>query len=920
LGERTNRGRAEPTFAGLDGVAISESPLALRSLNATLTLKNGGVADLDTELTAGDAVGEQFEIVRLLGRGGMGEVYEARDLDLGRRVAIKIIRRRDGVGDTGEVELFRRDATATARLQHPNIVTLYGVGIASGNADQSLPYMVLELLRGQPLDERLREGALSEYDAVTTARQVLVALEHAHAAGVIHRDLKAANVFVQDDGLVKVLDFGIALMNETEEAAAGPDHDIGTAPTAAGTPAYMAPEQWTGAAQDARTDVWAVGIVLYEMLTGERPFATAHDVLESGIPLVTDIDTSLSAELDTILAGALAKNPAERYADASAMLADLDTLLSYAEVVDGNPYRYLDAFDESTAPLFFGREREANRLLHMVAAAPLVAVVGGSGAGKSSLVHAGLVPRLRREQAWTVVTTRPGASPLRSLTQALWNAGIQGVPADVTVVVPRARPGIVGKWLRDHATATDTSILVVVDNLEELFVQSRDRVEQAAFGAALLAAADDPVDRVRIVLLIREDFLSRLGQHPGLHGRVEANLLLLPPPTSAAMLVALREPARIRGVAFEADLAEAMVDELAGETEALPLLQFAAARLWDARDPSTGLLTRELLDAAGGVSGLLSNHADDVLDALRDHGDVQTARDLLCRLVTHQGTRCRVDVELLRDETTQPERLDEVLGHLADHRLVTVRQERGVSWAELAHESLVAHWPRLRRWLTEDQTLRLARSGLGFQDRSTERGFRAWHDQSAVPFVRVGLFAAAVSWGGALLAIFALAPPQASAAAAAVAMGMLPVLALTFGTTVSAKGRAFMVPSLMLTNAVSGLMALFLSFGLLEQPMTALATGTIAIYLGFFTYRLRLRAALASIAPGAIGVVAAFAWAFEAGGTTASQLIVAAAVTSIAFGTGALATYVLERVSRDDYRREQVIEHLSGARVHGSEA
>ncbi|HUQ01726.1 MAG TPA: protein kinase [Kofleriaceae bacterium] len=203
---------------------------------------------------AGTIVDGMFRIEARLGSGGMGVVYAARDLKLDREVALKLMRFERGGDTIGRrlPEVFEREARATARLNHPNVVTLHQFGDWNG-----VLYLVLERLHGETLEARLQRGALPLVETVAIAEQVAVALAHTHAAGVVHRDLKPSNVFLLAGGVVKVLDFGVSGVNAT---------------AVAGTPGYMAPEQHRGEPQDVRTDLWALGAMLYQMIAGTLPF------------------------------------------------------------------------------------------------------------------------------------------------------------------------------------------------------------------------------------------------------------------------------------------------------------------------------------------------------------------------------------------------------------------------------------------------------------------------------------------------------------------------------------------------------------------------------------------------------------------------------------------------------------------------
>jgi TolB-like protein/Tfp pilus assembly protein PilF len=252
-------------------------------------------------LRPGVAVG-RFEMVAEIGRGGFGVVWEARDTELGRAVAFKAVR---AGGKAGlREERLLREAEAAARLSHPNIVTLFDVGRRPEG-----PYLVLELLRGRTLAERLEAGSMSPPEALRVAVEVAKGVAHAHAQGVVHRDLKPANVFLCQDGQVKVLDFGLA-------------HAFGQRRADGGTPAYMAPEQWAGAPEDERTDVFALGVLLYQMLSGELPFAAGARRAE-GSRLAPRLEVSELPALGELLSRMLARDPVKRPRDAGQVLEAL---------------------------------------------------------------------------------------------------------------------------------------------------------------------------------------------------------------------------------------------------------------------------------------------------------------------------------------------------------------------------------------------------------------------------------------------------------------------------------------------------------------------------------------------------------------------------------------------------------------------
>jgi eukaryotic-like serine/threonine-protein kinase len=252
----------------------------------------------------GDQVG-RFELIREIGRGGHGVVFEARDLELGRLVALKSLRCGAPEGDPAREEALHREAKAVASLHHRNIVTLYEYGRSVAG-----PYLVLELLGGETLSARLARGPLELTEAVRIAADVARALAHAHARGVSHRDLKPGNVSIGPDGEVTLLDFGIA-------------HLPGCGGRGGGTPGYMAPEQREGRPEDARTDVYALGLLLAEMITGRRPRPPEH----RGAPvrLRSLVAQGAPARLVSLVARALANDPGGR-PEAAELLRGLEAV------------------------------------------------------------------------------------------------------------------------------------------------------------------------------------------------------------------------------------------------------------------------------------------------------------------------------------------------------------------------------------------------------------------------------------------------------------------------------------------------------------------------------------------------------------------------------------------------------------------
>ena len=271
-------------------------------------------------LTSGTRLGS-YEIIATLGAGGMGEVYRARDVRLGRDVAIKVLR--DLVaGDADRIARFRREAQLLASLNHPQIGAIYGVEESGG-----FPALVLELVEGATLADRIASSRIEIGEALGIARQIAEALEAAHGQGVIHRDLKPANVKVTPDGRVKVLDFGLAKMIEGDV----PGTSLTNSPTLSvqgtlagvilGTAAYMSPEQARGKPLDRRTDIWSFGCVLFEMLTAKQAFAAGETVSDAVAAILKSepdwsaVPAETPAAVRRLLRRCLTKDPRERLHD-----------------------------------------------------------------------------------------------------------------------------------------------------------------------------------------------------------------------------------------------------------------------------------------------------------------------------------------------------------------------------------------------------------------------------------------------------------------------------------------------------------------------------------------------------------------------------------------------------------------------------
>jgi predicted ATPase/Flp pilus assembly protein TadD len=345
---------------------------------------------LDTDLMPGTIVDGRYRIEDSIGRGGMGVVYRAVHLDLDRQVAVKVLR--SGLSERERaVEALRREARAVAKLRHPGIVRVFDLGTAP---DTGI-YIVMELLEGKSLRATLRdEGRFPHERAVAVMRHVCVAVHAAHEIGIVHRDLKPENIFLEATAervMPRVLDFGVAKrIGETEGASATPEGVV------LGTPAYMAPEQCSGEAVDARTDVYALGCVLYELVTGMPPFV-AESVSAVMAKHITAVPTAprqfvpdLPDWLDETIMRALAKGPGYRFQTAAEFATSLSSGARGA--ISARPERQTEIGAQRIrtnlprqSSSFIGREEQVDELRRTVVETPLVTLVGAAGIGKTRL-------------------------------------------------------------------------------------------------------------------------------------------------------------------------------------------------------------------------------------------------------------------------------------------------------------------------------------------------------------------------------------------------------------------------------------------------------------------------------------------------------------------------------------------------------
>ncbi len=652
--------------------------------------------------------GEPLRGYRLLGKvgeGAFGVVYRAIQPQIEREVAVKSIHV-ELANQPDFVRRFEYEAQRVARLEHPHIVPLYDYW-----REPDAAFLIMRFLRGGSLEDALRQGPLELHRAGQILDQVAGALASAHRQGVVHRDVKPGNILLDEAGNAYLSDFGIAL--ET----AVPGRTAGT--MTRGTSGYLSPEQIRREEATPRSDVYALGVVAYEMLTGRHPFpgAPPNELLDlhlrERIPSVHDQRPEVPPAVDHVIARATAKDPDARFADA------LELSAAYRAAIEGrertlapgdrrNPYKGLRPFLESDSADFFGRERLTERLVERLSeagAARFLCVVGPSGSGKSSVVRAGLVPAIRRgviagSDRWFVIEILPGSHPLRELERALLGVGVNPPPS-LREELERdelALARVVTRLLPDPGA----ELLIVLDQLEELFTMVENDAERLHVLNSLRTAASDPGGRIRVVATLRADFFDQPLSVRGFGDLLAARNEAIPPMSPEELERAIVGPAERAGLDIEPGLVATMVADVIDRPGALPLLQYTLTELADRTDVTA--LTLDAYRRIGGVSGALARRAEHLFDALDGPGRA-ACRQIFLRLVTlgegAEDTRLRVR----RSELASADRsaADAVIDAFARHRLLSfdrdpVTREPTV---EIAHEALLRAWSRLRAWIDE---------------------------------------------------------------------------------------------------------------------------------------------------------------------------------------------------------------------------
>ena len=681
-----------------------------------------------------------YELREAIGEGGFGAVFRAYQSLVQREVAIKIILP-EFANKPDFVRGFEREAQLVARLEHLHIVPLYDYWREPDGA-----YLIMRWLRGGSLANSLKTDGPWEIDAAARLLdQIASALTTAHRGNVVHRDIKPANILLDEEHNAYLTDFGIAkTLGHDEEEEGG----------LAGSPYYLSPEQITGDSVSAQTDIYGLGIVLYELLTGMRPFNadTFSQLLMQHIsemvPPLREFRTGLPLELDAVVQRATAKKPEDRFPDALEMARAFrqaagminpgvgSTQVSViGEVSEGfqdylatlnfplsqivNPYKGLRPFEEADSSDFFGREvlieRLLNRLREQTPDVRFLAVVGPSGSGKSSVVKAGLLPKLREgvlpgSGDWFIADMVPGNDPLSQLLSALLSVAVN-VPENL------------GTWLREnegglpelirYIMPAGSEVVLVIDQFEEVFTRSEHEADRLMFLRSLYDAALESDSNLRIIITLRADFYDRPLLYPAFGELMRQRTEVVLPLSAEELGSVIVSPAERIGLTVEPELVAAIIAEVSEEPGALPLLQYALTELFERRE---GLALRlKAYRESGGILGALARRAEELYTKL-DEARQGLVRQLFLRLVTPgegtDDTRRRIrwaEMLAIKDENALIQGILDVFGK---YRLLTFDNDPQTRepTIEVAHEAMIRQWQRLREWIDESrEELRLER-------------------------------------------------------------------------------------------------------------------------------------------------------------------------------------------------------------------
>lgn len=645
-----------------------------------------------------------------IGLAPAGTTYRAHQASVGRDVAITIVRP-EQANEPDFIRGFEANAQLVAQIEHPHIVPLYDYW-----REPDAAYLVTRLIGAGTLRDLITEGPLPVDHVMRIAEQVGGALEAAHGAGVVHGDIRPGSVVIDGNGNAYLSNFGIVTADRSPWASGADD---------AAAVAYISPEELTGGAATTASDVYSFGVLVAQALAGR--LGPLEDLRPALVPTVREVVDE-----------ATHRDPSKRPSRLLDLLSAFRAAVGVATPADAarrsmlpNPYKGLRAFDAGDADSFAGRERIVADLLRRIEesgrSGRFVALVGPSGSGKSSIVRAGVLPALRRgdvagSERWFITTMTTGSHPFEALEEALRRVAVD---PPVDLLERLVSDGIVAA-VRPLLRGPNAELVVLIDQFEELFSLASPPAAESFMGALATAVlADD--SPVRFLVTLRADFYDHPLRHRAFAPLLEAGSVLITPMSEEELQRAITAPAAAVGVDFEPGLTAHIEADMAGQTTALPLLQYALTELFEQCNGST--MSIEAYRRLGGVAGALSRRAESLYTNLSSP-DQELSREIFVRLVALNengpDTRRRATV----DEFSEEDRVDvdRVLDAFGRARLVSFDRD-AVSRSptvEAAHEALIEQWTRLRSWIAD------ARSDIRLQ-RRLEAAAELWSDNGHEP-------------------------------------------------------------------------------------------------------------------------------------------------------------------------------------------
>jgi WD40 repeat protein/serine/threonine protein kinase len=668
--------------------------------------------------------------LRLIGTGGFGEVYVGRQEVINREVAIKVIlpvhaNRADFI------QRFKFEAELIARLEHPHIVPLYDYW-----RDPDGAFLIMRYIRGGSLADKLMQGPLDIHTAARLLDQIAGALFVAHRNKIIHQDIKPANILLDEDGNAYLTDFGIARDIESNVNLAQ-DADN----TMHGSPKYISPEHLRRKEITHRSDIYSLGILMYEVLTGHPPFDSTEMLqllqhhVRTPMPSLQEKKPDLPPELNQPIQQATIKDPMSRYENVTDFARDFQmivTRLQYPTLgtttigipaggigMDAtgaievfNPYKGLKAFQESDASDFYGRESLVQSLMtRMVEFHPLqrfLAVVGPSGSGKSSVVRAGLLPAIRRGDVQGLpilymTDMIPGNDPIRKLEGAILKVAHR---ATVELMETLSKETYNLNEMLKIALPANGEMLLIIDQFEEVFTLVNNEDRRRNFLNLIYQAVMAEDSRLRLIVTMRADFLDRPLDYAGWGDLLRERMELVAPMKPSELRDAIEKPATVAGLSLEDGLTDRVINDVSAQVGALPLLQYTLSELYERREGIE--LSIAAYQELGGVSGALAQRAEEIFEVLTPI-QREATRLFFPRLIRlglgRDSTRRRVLLSELYSLRTDTEAIKNALDAFGRYRLLTNDYDINsrLPTVEVAHEALIRSWHRLQGWLRDNE-------------------------------------------------------------------------------------------------------------------------------------------------------------------------------------------------------------------------